>query len=206
MCFLWMVIWQQRNRLQEGTAFLGLSPRHVLTGSSGCQWYPESFVDENHSLGPSHASGERMNLLFGELSSSPWTGAVLSETISNSTRNTWMLRSTMAKNRLWSSQPEWRSPDICELMDSWHQEMFTTDCSWKLLRCSRAYNSWARDSLPSDTMSSRLVFAAGTISLGNSCWQSTKFMTLQMAWWLLFSSWVCVGRHLNCNGVSQGLG
>lgn len=47
----------------------------------------ESFVDEKRSLDPSHASAERGTRLFGELLSSPWAGAILSETISNIARN-----------------------------------------------------------------------------------------------------------------------
>lgn len=47
----------------------------------------KNFVDENRSLDPSRASAERMSHLFEELSSSPWTGAILSETISNTTQN-----------------------------------------------------------------------------------------------------------------------
>lgn len=64
-------------------AFLGLSPQHALTGSSGCQWYPERFL----LMKTSRASAEIKSRLFGELLSSPWAGATLSETISNSTRN-----------------------------------------------------------------------------------------------------------------------
>lgn len=88
MCFLWMVIWQRKNQLQEGMAFLRLSPQHALTGSSGCQWYPERvLLMKTVPWTLSHASAERMNHLFGELSSSSWTGAILSESISNSTHN-----------------------------------------------------------------------------------------------------------------------
>lgn len=78
----------------------------------------ESFVDEKRSLDPSHASAERMSRLFGELSSSPWTGAVLSETIQTPHTTLTDVAQHHGEEQTSKLTNEWRSPETCELMDN----------------------------------------------------------------------------------------
>lgn len=86
MCFLWLVIWHWRNWPQEEMAFLGFSPQHALTGSSSCQWYPERVLLMETVPWTPPCKCWNKNPFVWRILSSPWTGAILSETISNSTR------------------------------------------------------------------------------------------------------------------------
>lgn len=129
-----------------------------------------------------------MSHLFAELSPSLWTGAIFSETISNSTCDSWKLHSTRAENRL----AGWWIPSIrkcLQLLVKTSEELWSLcfPSSWHVQFVQVGVGSWRGST--------------------GGCWlaeDKAHGLTNGM-WWLLFSSRIHAEGYLNGNGVSQGL-